>query len=520
MVKKLSTLFDRAEPVLGKLHPLYCSARSPSGLWFGGGVAGNTTLLFSPDGHAFEAKRAPNGDNWSSLICVSDTHLVTGSRWGIEQTTDGCKTWKRTNESEIYKLSRAPDGTLWATANGAVLRSSNGAKWTAVHRREGTYFGAMHWQGDTMLLGGDGAIWRAGKKLETVLDTKGRYVQAIAERPDGLLLAVGGDGLLAVSKNGSTWKLVPGGGTDWFSATWSGDRFVLGGHETLATTTDGAKLARVALGKSLAAEAVLAHEDGVFICAGRASESGALLWWGGARSVSTGKRKTAKAQPTLAPIVRASVAPTRSAKPEPARWEDLRGRFSVRSRLAVAATKPPPTRTIAYRGNVSAKSLAWAAKPRERLAIVVDGDLWSDTILDLHATQDEDAALLVYVTGNVSVRDVAVRDDAALVVAGSLEAERLVMCGGGNLGTIVVNEELRAGLVLEWTDGAIEARKGAVPVWASERENVTVRGARWITEPAAVLDAGVLDAEGLPEQDLLYPAARKGKIVFRSRTRA
>lgn len=525
MRSTLQLLLDGEHAALGKLHPLYCSARSPSGLWFGGGVQGNTTLLFTRNGRTFESKPPPNGHNWASLVCMSDAHLVTGSHWGIEQTTNGGKTWKRTDESEIYKLSRAPDGTLWASGNGTVLRSPDGAKWTRVHAHAGVCFGAMHWQRDTMLLGGQGAIWRAGKKLTLLLDTKGRYVQAIAERPDGMLMAVGADGFLARSSDGVTWKVLDGGTNGWMGIAWSGDRFVLAGEGSLATTEDGSRLAYTKLGQGLVGGAVLADEGGVFVCAGRAPGSkpnapywgeGALFWWGSPRTVSTATlRQGVPATPSLAPVVRSLKRPRNNGMvgPEHVQWEALASRLKLRKHVPVG---PSIERARRYDDVIADRSLKWSAKPCERRAVVVDGDLWCKGMLELFAMQDEDAALLIYVRGNVSVRDLAVRDDAVLLVEGTLEAERLVMCGGGNLGTIVVGKTLRAGLVLEWTDGAIRAQAAhEVPAWAWEKQNVRLPKALWIKTPAHVLAPAYLDEDGLPDADALLAAARRGVVVFR-----
>jgi hypothetical protein len=520
--RKLEVLFDSKHASLGQIHPLGCAARSPGGLWFGGGAIGNTTLLFSPDGNHFAAKSPPNGDSWSAIVCLSDDHIVTGSRYGIEVTTNGCKTWRRVLEDvEIYKLARAPDGTLWAAGEGVLLRSPDGSKWTAVHKKKDLYFGAMWWVGDTMLLGGQGAIWECGKKLDKLCGTKDRYVQDIAASPDGLLLAVGNDGFLARSRDGAKWQALDGGDETLSAIAWVGDRFLIAGHETVATTTDGTKLARSSLGKGLDGEALLPFEDGAFIAVSRPRQDGrnmpywgqgALAWWGGKRTVST-KKPPARSKATVAPVARSVKRPARGRDVdafEQVEWSAACEAFDIADH---AQDSPEPVRARVYRGDLAAEAIDWSAESGTNLVIVVDGDLWCDGLLELFADQDDDTAMLVYVTGDVSARDIMVRNDAALVVRGSLEAERVVACGGANLGHVEVGKRISAALVLEWTDGQISAKAGAPAVWGSQRGNVRISDGRWIEVPADVIAARLLDDDA-PDQDAVLAAMRAGESAL------
>lgn len=166
-----------------------------------------------------------------------------------------------------------------------------------------------------------------------------------------------------------------------------------------------------------------------------------------------------------------------------------------------------------YRGSVAASDIDWSPDSEVNLVIVVDGDLWCDGLLELFAEQDDDSVLTVYVRGNVSARDVMVNNDAQLTVTGDLEAERLVMCGGGNLGNITIQGSLRAGLVLEWTDGQIHSAAGEPAVWADKQNNIVIAGARWVELDATVAKA-FLDDEGKPDRRRLRDAVRKGTSPF------
>lgn len=163
-----------------------------------------------------------------------------------------------------------------------------------------------------------------------------------------------------------------------------------------------------------------------------------------------------------------------------------------------------------YRGSVAESSINWTSESGQNLVIVVDGDLWSDGVVDLSADQDKDEDFTLYVTGSVSARDICVYLDARLVVLKDLEAERAVMCGGANLANITVTGELRAALVLEFADGQIKAGAGTPAAWADRQDNVDIPGARWI-EPALLPD--LLD-EGEPDQRKLRRAAIAGSPIF------
>jgi hypothetical protein len=175
--------------------------------------------------------------------------------------------------------------------------------------------------------------------------------------------------------------------------------------------------------------------------------------------------------------------------------------------------RPELEQVRVYRGGVAAESIDWASESEENLVIVIDGDLWCDGMLELTADQGEDSALTVYVRGNVSARDIAVQGDAQLAVAGDLEAERLVMCGGGNLGNITVERALRAGLVLEWTDGQINAAAGGAAAWGKQRHNIKIANANWIV-PAEAIVAAFLDKAGEPDRLQLSKAVRAGESPF------
>lgn len=174
---------------------------------------------------------------------------------------------------------------------------------------------------------------------------------------------------------------------------------------------------------------------------------------------------------------------------------------------------PEIGRVRIYRGSVTTDAVQWHAESEENLVILIDGDLWVDGLLELAADQDEDSAQQVFVRGNLSARDVVVGWDAQLTVMGDLEAERLVMCGGGNLGNITVEKALRAGLVLEWTDGQIRAGSGSPAVWARQKHNIKIDDAKWV-QPANAVAAKFLDAEGEPKQRDLLNALRAGESAF------
>jgi hypothetical protein len=211
----------------------------------------------------------------------------------------------------------------------------------------------------------------------------------------------------------------------------------------------------------------------------------------------------------MGPIKRTCARPAASGDAEVLDIEAAKGQFPDLD----VQDYPEAENVRVYRGSFAAETIDWSAEPGENLVIVVDGVLWSDGILDLGADQDDESALMLHVRGTVSVRDVAVHGDAQLQVDKDLEAERVVMCGGGNLGNITVVGKLRAAIVLEWTDGQIHAGSGDTAAWARQPHNVQIPDARWVA-PAEAVAPHFLDKTGEPDRLELAAGINQGESPF------
>ncbi len=170
---------------------------------------------------------------------------------------------------------------------------------------------------------------------------------------------------------------------------------------------------------------------------------------------------------------------------------------------------PEPTSVRIYRGDVVATSIAWAAEPATNVIIIVEGTLWVDGLLDLHANGFEDeSALLLYVAKDVSAGDVAARIDSVLLVGGAIEAERLLICGGEGSVARIEATRLSAALVLE-SNAHVGADTSTARFWGNE-SNIELPGGQFVDEPGELLRPELLD-DGKPSLERIVAALRAGK---------
>jgi hypothetical protein len=168
-----------------------------------------------------------------------------------------------------------------------------------------------------------------------------------------------------------------------------------------------------------------------------------------------------------------------------------------------------------HRGDVSRESFRPKPTGEKSTVIVIDGNLNVAQALELSADQDDESGMTVFVTGSVTSRDILLRGDPFLIVRGAVAASGLVVIGGGNLGHIRTQGDLRCSALLQFTDGQAKvkgATKGAI--FAKKSVNVTMPS-KELSKAKSVIRDEYLDEDGEPDQMKICRACARGEAVLR-----
>lgn len=235
------TTLASADGIAWTTHSLGKSRYVPRVAWGGGrfvalGLIDNAAYS-STDGKAWKASALP-ADAFALGIVWGGSRWVAVGETGLVLTSPDGEAWTRVPRFTGIGLRMvAWNGSAFFTRGDAaqgsdsVFTSPDGEHWTARYSRpeSGAEVDGLVWTGSQFLaLGGyPNSVWSSPDGLAwTMRDTGGAYFKD-AVQAGGRLIAVGGDGRISVSGDGTAWApATPGRRNDFNSVAWGGDRFV------------------------------------------------------------------------------------------------------------------------------------------------------------------------------------------------------------------------------------------------------------------------------------------------------
>ena len=520
-------VLDKVHEIVGNLGPLYAATASDEGLWVGGaGAYGLPTLLFSPDGVQFEPRTPPDLYQHRTLLALPDGRLLAGGQYGLAKSIDGGRNWTKVAgwQNACWRLTRAADGTLWATSNGGIASSMDGEVWTrfeSADARDG-FAGTVAWDGHVFAVLGEHVHALHGEHFGAVHRFPGHELHGMARSPEGLILVVGSGGLVARSRDGASWQSVAAGTHDLHDVVWWEDRFLMAGAGgALLSTTDGEHVTPIETDSCADAWLVLPFRGGALICGetmtniGARRHWGSLVWLGPPRV--TGPAKPGEPVPAIRS--RAVPATTSRARLGLSDFEVLSGDVAVR--------RYPALGTFTFMGEIESDAVVHLypgdlvldryETPGDlgsRPIVIVDGDLRTEHQVELEAHADDDDRCVVLVTGNMSARGVWMHGDPCVRVEGDLDVTDLVVCGGGSEGCLYVDGTLRARalVIAPWANLRVGGQVDAIGVGESGGLDTT-KGRR-LAARQVLLPSYVNDSDA-PDVVALKTAIKSGEDALR-----